>query len=133
MKKKYWAKWCNTGLYDEDNDNKNNDDDDVVVDDDDNDKSIKEVLEWIFNIAKKAVTYSHIEHTSEQFKTILHSQVIVIIIIIIIFDTSIAHFNVGIWSNAHIQKWKLYRTKVILPTVFTEIIYTSNCFSITKN
>ena len=43
------------------------------------------------NLAKKAVTYSHIEHTSEQFKTILHSQVIIIIIIIIIiFDTSIA-------------------------------------------
>ena len=45
------------------------------------------------------MTYSHIEHTSEQFKTILHSQVIVIIIIIIIiiiFDTSIAHFNIGI-------------------------------------
>ena len=51
------------------------------------------------NLAKKAVTYSHIEQTiSEQFKTILHSQVIVIIIIIIIiiFDTSIAHFNIGI-------------------------------------
>ena len=47
------------------------------------------------NLAKKAVTYSHIEQTSEQFKTILHSQVI-IIIIIIIFDTSIAHFNIGI-------------------------------------
>ena len=51
------------------------------------------------NLAKKAVTYSHIEQTSEQFKTILHSQVIIItiiIIIIIIFDTSIAHFNIGI-------------------------------------
>ena len=51
------------------------------------------------NLAKKAVSYSHIEQTiSEQFKTILHSQVIVIIIIIIIiiFDTSIAHFNIGI-------------------------------------
>ena len=24
------------------------------------------------NLAKKAVTYSHIEHTSEQFKTTLH-------------------------------------------------------------
>ena len=55
------------------------------------------------NLAKKAVTYSHVEHTSEQFKTILHSQVMVIIImiiliiiIIIIFDTSIAHFNIGI-------------------------------------
>ena len=48
------------------------------------------------NRAKKAVTYSHIEQTSEQFKTILHSQVIIIIIIIIIiFDTSIAHFNIG--------------------------------------
>ena len=47
------------------------------------------------NLAKKAVTYSHIEHTSEQFKTILRSHVIVIIIIII-FDTSIAHFNIGI-------------------------------------
>ena len=50
-----------------------------------------------YNLAKKAVTYSHIEQTSEQFKTILHSQVIIIIIIIIIiFDTSIAHFNIGI-------------------------------------
>ena len=51
------------------------------------------------NLAKKAVTYSHIEQTiSEQFKTILHSQVItiIIIIIIIIFDTSTAHFNIGI-------------------------------------
>ena len=54
------------------------------------------------NLAKKAVTYSHVEHTSEQFKTILHSQVMVIIImmiiiiIIIIFDTSIAHLNIGI-------------------------------------
>ena len=50
------------------------------------------------NVAKKAVTYSHVEHTSEQFKTILHSQVIIIIIIIalIIFDTFIAHFNIGI-------------------------------------
>ena len=50
------------------------------------------------NLAKKAVTYSHIGQTiSEQFKTILHSQVIIIIIIIIIiFDTSIAHFNIGI-------------------------------------
>ena len=54
------------------------------------------------NLAKKAVTYSHVEHTSEQFKTILHSQVmviiimIIIIIIIIIFDTSIAHLNIGI-------------------------------------
>ena len=49
------------------------------------------------NLAKKAVTYSRIEQTSEQFKTILHSQVItIIIIIIIIFDTSIAHFNIGI-------------------------------------
>ena len=49
------------------------------------------------NLEKKAVTYSHIEQTiSEQFKTILHSQVIIIIIIIIIFDTSIAHFNKGI-------------------------------------
>ena len=48
------------------------------------------------NLTKKAVTYSHIEHTSEQFKTILHSHVIVIIIIIIIFDTSIAHFNIGL-------------------------------------
>ena len=53
------------------------------------------------NLAKKAVSYSHIEQTiSEQFKTILHSQVIIIIkiiiIIIIIFDTSIAHFNIGI-------------------------------------
>ena len=47
------------------------------------------------NLAKKAVTYSHVEHTSEQFKTILQSQVI-IIVIIIIFDTSIAHFNIGI-------------------------------------
>ena len=47
------------------------------------------------NLAKKAVSYSHIEQTiSEQFKTILHSQVI--IIIIIIFDTSIAHFKIGI-------------------------------------
>ena len=43
------------------------------------------------NLAKKAVTYSHVEHTSEQFKTILQSQVI-----IIVFDTSIAHFNIGI-------------------------------------
>ena len=48
------------------------------------------------NLAKKAVTCSHIEHPSEQFKTILRSHVIVIIIIIIIFDTSIAHFNIGI-------------------------------------
>ena len=49
------------------------------------------------NLAKKAVSYSHIEQTSEQFKTILHSQVIIItIIIIIIFDTSIAHFKIGI-------------------------------------
>ena len=58
------------------------------------------------NVAKKAVTYSHVEHTSEQFKTILRSQVkiiiiiiiiiIMIIIIIIIFDTFIAHFNKGI-------------------------------------
>ena len=50
------------------------------------------------NLAKKAVIYSHVEHTSEQFKTILHSQIIVIIIIIIIiiFDTFIAHFNIGI-------------------------------------
>ena len=53
------------------------------------------------NLAKKAVTYSRIEQTSEQFKTILHSQVIIItiiiiIIIIIIFDTSIAHFKIGI-------------------------------------
>ena len=55
------------------------------------------------NLAKKAVMYSHVEHTSEQFKTILHSQVIVIIkiiiiiiIITIIFDTSIAHLNIGI-------------------------------------
>ena len=47
------------------------------------------------NLAKKAVIYSHVEHTSEQFKTILHSQIIVIIIIII-FDTFIAHFNIGI-------------------------------------
>ena len=58
------------------------------------------------NLAKKAVIYSHIEHTSEQFKTILHSQeiIIIIVIIIIMFDTSIAHFNIGIWSNAHTQK-----------------------------
>ena len=50
------------------------------------------------NLAKKAVTYSRIEQTREQFKTILRSQVIIIIIIIIIiiFDTSIAHFNIGI-------------------------------------
>ena len=48
------------------------------------------------NLAKKAVTYCHIEQTSEQFKTILHSQVIIIIIIIIIFDACIAHFNIGI-------------------------------------
>ena len=50
------------------------------------------------NLAKKAVTYSHVEHTSEQFKTILHSQVIIIIIIIRrrIFDNSITHFNIGI-------------------------------------
>ena len=51
------------------------------------------------NVAKKAVTYSHVEQTSEQFKTILRSQVkiiIIIIIIIIIFDTFIAHFNKGI-------------------------------------
>ena len=48
------------------------------------------------NLAKKAVTYSHVGHTSEQFKTILHSQVKITIIIIIIFDTSIAHFNIGI-------------------------------------
>ena len=50
------------------------------------------------NLAKKAVTYSHVEHTSEQFKTILRTQVkiIIIIIIIIIFDTFIAHFNIGI-------------------------------------
>ena len=56
------------------------------------------------NLPKKAVTYSHTQHGSEQFKTILHSQVMVIIImiilitiiIIIIFDTSIAHFNIGI-------------------------------------
>ena len=53
------------------------------------------------NLAKKAVTYSYVEHTSEQFKTILHSQVMVIIMIIIItiiiiFDTSVAHFNIGI-------------------------------------
>ena len=51
------------------------------------------------NLAKKEVTYSHVEHTSEQFKTILRSQVIVIIIIIIIiiiFDTFIAHFNIGL-------------------------------------
>ena len=75
---------------------KNNDDDVVVVDDDDNDQSIQEVLWGIFNLEKKAVTCSHIEQTSEQFKTILHSQVIVIIIIIIKFDTPIAHFNIGI-------------------------------------
>ena len=48
------------------------------------------------NLAKKAVTYCYIEQTSEQFKTILHSQVIIIIIIIIIFDACIAHFNIGI-------------------------------------
>ena len=49
------------------------------------------------NLAKKEVTCSHLEHTSEQFKTILRSQVkIIIIIIIIIFDTFIAHFNIGI-------------------------------------
>ena len=50
------------------------------------------------NLAKKEVTCSHLEHTSEQFKTILRSQVkiIIIIIIIIIFDTFIAHFNMGI-------------------------------------
>ena len=48
------------------------------------------------NLAKKAVTCSHIENTSEQFKTILRSHVIVIIIIIIIIETSIAHFNIGI-------------------------------------
>ena len=57
-KTKQWARQCDTCVYDEDNNNKNNDDDDVVDDDDDN--------------AKKAVTYSHIEHTSEQFKDILH-------------------------------------------------------------
>ena len=48
------------------------------------------------NLAKKEVTCSHLEHTSEQFKTILRSQVKIIIIIIIIFDTFIAHFNIGI-------------------------------------
>ena len=45
------------------------------------------------NLAKKAVTCSHTEHGSEQFKTIvviIVIIVIIIIIIIIIFDTSIA-------------------------------------------
>ena len=43
------------------------------------------------NLAKKAVTCSHTEHGSEQFKTIVVIIVIIIIIIIIIiFDTSIA-------------------------------------------
>ena len=40
----------------------------------------------------------------------------IIILIIIIVDTTIAHCNIGTWSNAHTQKWNLYRTKVILPT-----------------
>ena len=46
------------------------------------------------NLAKKAVTCSHTEHGSEQFKTIVVIIVIIVIIIIIIiiirFDTSIA-------------------------------------------
>ena len=43
------------------------------------------------NLPKKAVTYSHTQHGSEQFKTIVVIIVIIIIIIIIIrFDTSIA-------------------------------------------
>ena len=47
------------------------------------------------NLPKKAVTYSHTQHGSEQFKTIVVIIVIIVIIIIIIiiiirFDTSIA-------------------------------------------
>ena len=45
------------------------------------------------SLPKKAVTYSHTQHGSEQFKTIVVIIVIIvkiIIIIIIIFDTSIA-------------------------------------------
>ena len=48
------------------------------------------------SLPKKAVTYSHTQHGSEQFKTIvviiviIVKIIIIIIIIIIIFDTSIA-------------------------------------------
>lgn len=47
-------------------------------------------------------------------------------IITIIFNTSIVHFDIDIWSNAHTctQQWDLYRTKVILiPTVCNYTIY----------
>ena len=32
------------------------------------------------------------------------TQVVIMMIIIIIFNTSNAHFNISIWSNAHAQK-----------------------------
>ena len=59
-------------------------------------------------------------------------------IITIMFNTSIVHFNINIWSNAHTQQWDLYRTNVMLPTVRT-ILFTVNCyvcykqFSMAKN
>ena len=59
-------------------------------------------------------------------------------IITIIFNTSIVHFNIDIWSNAHTQQWDLYRTKFMLPTVRT-ILFTVICyvwykqFSMAKN
>ena len=55
-----------------------------------------------------------------------------------IFNTSIVHCDIDIWSNAHTQQWDLYRTKVMLPTVRT-ILFTVICyvcykqFSMAKN
>ena len=56
------------------------------------------------NLAKKAVTYSHIEHT---FKWTIQDHItqVIITIIIIIINTSTAHFNIVIWWNVHTQKW----------------------------
>ena len=59
-------------------------------------------------------------------------------IITIIFNTSIVHFNIDIWSNAHTQQWDLFRAKFMLPTVRT-ILFTVICyvwykqFSMAKN
>ena len=44
--------------------------------------------------------------------------------LIVIFNASIAHFNIVIWSNAHTQNWDLRRTyKSCLLTVSTDTIY----------
>ena len=57
------------------------------------------------NLANKAVTYSHIQHT---FKWTIQDHITQVVIIIIIINTSTGHFNTVIWWNVHTQKWDLH-------------------------